>query len=165
MPTLMAGAVAPDFTLPSVDGGQLSLREALGRGPVIVAFFKISCPVCQLAFPYIERLYQAYKGRRVTIVGVSQNDVSETRAFMKEYGVTFPVLLDDRSRYPVSNAYGLTNVPSVFYIGPEGEIEQSVVGWDRKEMEQLSRRVAEVTGSTPVQIFRPSEDVPQFKAG
>jgi peroxiredoxin len=164
MPALMTGAAAPDFTLPDMAGNQFSLQEALNRGPVVAAFFKISCPVCHLAFPFLERLYQGNKGKDVAIVGISQNDRAGTEQFARDYGITFQVLLDDRSRYPVSNAYGLTNVPTVFLITSEG-VEESIVGWDRKGMEKLSRRVAELTGSSPAELFRPGEDVPQFKAG
>ena len=111
MSALTAGTSAPDFTLQSMDGKQFSLKDALKRGPVVLAFFKISCPVCQFAFPFLERIYKSHGGKKVTIVGVSQNSKKDTAAFVKEYGVTFPVLLDDTDSYPASNAYGLTNVP------------------------------------------------------
>ena len=78
----------------------------------MLAFFKVSCPVCQYAFPFLERLHKAYGKKGVALVGVSQNDPKETAAFIKEFGVTFPVLLDPHESYPVSNAYGLTNVPT-----------------------------------------------------
>lgn len=165
MPALINGAVAPDFSLRVIGGEQFSLKQALKNGPVVAAFFKISCPVCQYAFPFLERLYQAYRGKNVTMVGVSQNDAGDTQAFMKQYGITFAVLLDDPARYPVSNAYGITNVPTIFFISPEGEVEQSIVGWDRQEMEQLSHRIGGVAGLALVQIFRPGEDVAEFKAG
>ena len=48
---------------------------------------------------------------------------------IKEFGITFPILLDEREAYPVSNAYGLTNVPTIFWIAQDGEIEVSSVGW------------------------------------
>ncbi len=134
MPALATGTTAPKIELTTTDGKPFSLQEALKRGPVIAAFFKISCPVCQFTFPFVERLYQAFKGKSATIVGISQNDKKDTQAFMKEYGVTFPVVLDDRERYPVSNAYGLTNVPTLFYIAPDGEIEISSVGWSRADL-------------------------------
>ncbi len=54
---------------------------------------------------------------------ISQDDRRNTEAFLNEYGVTFPTLLDDPNGYAVSNAYGLTNVPTVFLIGQDGEIE------------------------------------------
>jgi peroxiredoxin len=165
MAALTAGTSAPDFTLQTTDGEQLRLREALMRGPVVAAFFKVSCPVCQYTFPFLERIYKAQGGKNVTIVGVSQNDKKDTAAFAKEFGVTFPILLDDTSKYPVSNAYGLTNVPTVFWIAQDGEIEISSVGWDRKEIEEINRRAAEITGEGPKAVFRSDEDVPDFRPG
>jgi peroxiredoxin len=165
MPALTAGKVAPEFTLPALDGGSFSLRDALKRGPVVLAFFKISCPVCQFALPYVERLQQAFKDKNVTIIGVSQNDRKDTAMFVKEYGITFPVALDDVQKYPVSNAYGLTNVPTLFYVSQDGEIEQSIVGWSRSDMEELSGRLAEATQASVAAIFKPGEDVPAFRAG
>src|ERR1700680_1988064 len=113
MAALSTGTTAPDFTLQTLDGKQFSLREALAHGPVLAAFFKISCPTCQYAFPFLQRLYEAHGSKGVTIVGISQNEKKDTAAFIKQYGVTFPVLLDDTNTYPVSNAYGLTNVRSI----------------------------------------------------
>ena len=72
----------------------------------------------------------------------------------------FPVLLDDTRTYPVSNAYGLTNVPTIFWIAPDGEIEISSVGWIRKEMEELNQRAAQVAAGASKPLFRPGEQMP-----
>jgi peroxiredoxin len=165
MAALTKGTSAPDFTLPTMDGKQFSLRDALARGPVIAAFFKVSCPVCQYAFPFLERIYKAHGNQQVTMVGISQNDKPHTAEFIKEYGLTFPVLLDDANTYPVSNAYGLTNVPTIFWIGSDDEIEISSVGWMRKEIEEINRRVGEAQGSMPKPVFLPDESVADFRAG
>ena len=165
MPAIQAGKIAPDFTLPSVDGQQVSLKELLNRGPVLAAFFKISCPVCQFAFPYVERIYKAIGNRNVSIIGVSQNNQKDTAAFMKEFGITFPVLLDDPTSYPVSNAYGLTNVPSLFWIAQDGEIEISSVGWSRQDIEQINERASATSGTTKQRVIQPGESVPDFRAG
>ena len=55
--------LAPDFTLPTLEGQKVSLKQLLQHGPVVLAFFKVSCPVCQYAFPLYERLSQANKGQ------------------------------------------------------------------------------------------------------
>jgi peroxiredoxin len=165
MAALATGTSAPDFTLPTMDGQQFSLREALARGPVVAAFFKISCPVCQYAFPFLQRIYDAYKNRGATIVGISQNDKKDTAAFLREYEVTFPVLLDDTHTYPVSNAYGLTNVPTIFWIAQDGEIEISSVGWVRKEIEQINQRIAEAAAGKMQPVFHPGEPIADFRAG
>jgi peroxiredoxin len=165
MATLKAGTLAPDFTLPTMEGKKFSLRDALARGPVLAAFFKVSCPTCQYAFPFLERIYKTYGNKNVTIVGVSQNEKKDTVSFIKEYGVTFPVLLDDTRTFPASNAYVLTNVPSIFWIAQDGEIEISSVGWDRQEIEDMSRKAAETTGDRAKSIFQPGENVADFRAG
>src|SRR6202049_1467810 len=141
MAALDAGTQAPDFNLTSVDGKPFSLRDALAQGPVVAAFFKVSCPVCQYAFPFLDRIYKNYGGRGVTVVGISQNDKKDTSNFMKQFGVTFPVLLDDTKTFPVSNAYGLTTVPSIFWIAQEGEIQVSSVGWSGPDIEQIHLKV------------------------
>jgi peroxiredoxin len=165
MATLKAGTLAPDFTLPTMEGKKFSLRDALARGPVLAAFFKVSCPTCQYAVPFLERIYKTYGNKNVTIVGVSQNEKKDTVSFIKEYGVTFPVLLDDTRTFPASNAYALTNVPSIFWIAQDGEIEISSVGWDRQEIEDMSRKAAETTGDRAKSIFQPGENVADFRAG
>jgi peroxiredoxin len=165
MAALLPGTSAPDFTLPILDGKKFSLREALTRGPVVAAFFKISCPVCQYALPFLDRIFKAYGNKNVTIVGVSQNERKDTAAFIREYEITLPVLLDDTNTYPVSNAYGLTNVPTVFWIAQDGEIEISSVGWVRKEIEDINRRAAGATGDGAKPVFQPGEQVAEFKAG
>lgn len=165
MAALGTGKKAPDFTLQAMDGSKFSLQEALQRGPVLLAFFKISCPVCQYALPYVERIYKAYGGRNVTVAGVSQNNKKDTAAFNKEFGISLPVLLDDTNTYPVSNAYGLTNVPTLFWIAPDGEIEVSSVGWARVDMEQINTRAAQALGDGVKPVFLPGEQVADFRAG
>jgi hypothetical protein len=84
---------------------------------------------------------------------------------MKEFGVTFPVLLDPPDSYPVSNAYGLTNVPTLFWIAEDGEIEISSVGWLKADFEQINRKMAEAGKIVPAVVFKPGEDVRDFRAG
>jgi peroxiredoxin len=165
MAALTAGTKAPEISLATVDGKPFSLQNALKKGPVLAAFFKVSCPVCQYTFPYLERLHKAHGDQKITIVGISQDDKRNTVAFLKEYGVTFPTLLDDPNGYPVSNAYGLTNVPTLFLIGQDGEIEISSVGWVKQEVEDLNRKLADVQKSPIPQVFKPGEEVRDFRAG
>ena len=165
MSALTVGNQAPDFELKAMDGKRFVLRDELAHGAVVLAFFKVSCPTCQYAFPFLERLERAYGHKGVRIIGVSQNDPRETANFTKEFGVTFPVLLDDTRKYPVSNAYGLTNVPTIFWIAQDGQIELSSVAWVKADFAELNRRMAESRGAMPAIIFQPGEDVRDFRAG
>jgi len=165
MAALPSGTKAPDFSLPAVDGSKFSLHAAIEQGPVLAAFFKVSCPTCQYTFPYLERLHQAHGDRKIAVVGISQNNQSDTFAFLKQYGVTFRTLLDDPNGYAVSNAYGLTNVPSLFLIGQDGKIEISSVGWVKKELEEINQKLAAVQHISLPAIFQPGEKVRDFQAG
>ena len=165
MAALTKGTKAPEFELKTLDGKKFSLGKALANGSVVLAFFKVSCPTCQYAFPFYERLYKAYGKNGVTLVGISQNDAKDTAAFVKEFGISFPMLLDDTNSYRVSNAYGLTNVPTIFWIAQDGEIEVSSVGWLKADFEEINRKMA-ATGKTPaIPVFRQGEDVRDFRAG
>jgi peroxiredoxin len=161
-------------------GAKFSLEKALTHGPVLAVFFKGSCPVCQYAFPFFERIYKvhgggnvaiigepAYKehGGKVTIVGISQNDPRDTAEFLRRFGVTFPILFDDTKTFPVSNAYGLTNVPTAFWIAQDGEIEISSVGWARADVEEIAGKAADANHSKPAPIFQPAEQIADFRAG
>ncbi|MFQ5816412.1 MAG: peroxiredoxin family protein [Terriglobia bacterium] len=155
---------APEFTLNALDGKKYSLPTALARGPVLVAFFKESCPVCQFTFPFIERIFQGVNSQRgIQIWAVSQDDARDTSDFAKEYGVRFPILLDEAG-YPVSNAYGLTTVPTLFLIEPDGKIALTSVGFDKRDIETIAARLGERAGKSVVP-FRPGENIPDSKAG
>jgi len=165
MTALASGVNAPDFALKTLDGNRFSLADEIARGPVVLAFFKVSCPTCQYAFPFLERLNKAYSKSNTKMIGVSQNEAKETAAFAREFGITFPLLLDDTHSYAVSNAYGLTNVPTIFWISQDGEIEISSVGWVKADFEEINRKIAESENNSPAAIFKPGEDVRDFRAG
>ena len=163
MSALEAGIKAPDIHLPTLGGHTFSLGKSRQQGPVLLVFFKISCPVCQLAMPYAERLFQSTKRKNITVIGISQDDQKSTAAFMKQYSLTLPVALDDTKTYLVSNAYGLTNVPTFFLVNPSGEIDITLVGWSREEIERIYTAVA--SESQPSPFFHADERVPELKFG
>jgi peroxiredoxin len=136
----------------------LDLAETFRHGPVVVAFFKVSCPTCQLAFPFLERLHAA-GNTGLQFVGVSQDDDKATAEFAKRYGITFPIRLDRAAHgYEASNAYGITHVPAIFVVEPDGAISDSWSGFSKTEFEKLAQRASVV-------LFRADESVPVWKAG
>ena len=151
---LDAGSRAPDIRLPRLDGPETTLREILTHGPVLLAFFKISCPVCQLTLPFLDRIHAA---GALPIYGISQNDAEDTREFNRHFRITFPTLLDpEEGHFPASNAFGISTVPTLFLIGRDGAISRVVEGWSRKDIESLA---------AGAQVFRPGDNVPEWKAG
>ena len=158
------GTLAPPFSLKDLNGKDYSLPCLLEKGPVVAAFFKISCPVCQFTFPFLERLYKRYGEKGVTFLGISQDDAKATKKFAAEYGVTFPMAIDEKG-YPASNAYGLASVPTIFFIEPEGTAKVVCVGFDKKGLEDIGALLAERKQTAPAALFRPDEKVPAHKPG
>ncbi len=166
MTHIVAGDKAPGFSLKTLDGKEYSLQALTERGPVVAAFFKVSCPVCQFTFPFLERLYKRYGGDGTTFLGISQDDARDTREFAKEFGVTFSMVLDEKQKgYPASNAYGLTNVPTIFLIETDGTVKISCMGFYKKDLEAIAAALAERKKIAPSALFLSSETVPAHKPG
>lgn len=164
MTEIHAGNVAPEFSLKDLGGKSYSLPALLQKGPVVASFFKVSCPVCQFTFPFVERLFQRYGGDGVTFLGISQDDAKSTKAFANEFGVTFPMALDEKG-YPASNAYGLTMVPTIFLIEPDGTVKVSSMGFEKKDLETIAKELAGRRKLAPAALFRADERVPAQKPG
>jgi peroxiredoxin len=154
---LLPGRQAPPFSLRDAGGANRSLEGILADGPALLAFFKVSCPTCQLTLPFLERFHRQANGR-FQVFGVSQDQENLTQAFAQEFGLTFPMLLDDPAEYPVSNAFGITHVPSIYWIDRAGDIRDFQEGFAKQDLENLGRTLG-------VQLFRPEDNVPDWKAG
>jgi peroxiredoxin len=162
MVALLEGTQAPDFKLSSIGGQTYSLSQTLReRSLVLIAFFKVSCPVCQFEFPYLERLHRSYP--TAAIWGLSQDDADATAAFAKMFGITFPMLLDFRLQTTVD--YGLTNVPSVFLIGDDQKIRQTIVGFVKDDLEKSNLELAMSSGNSSKPLFTSADEVPAFRPG
>jgi len=122
---LAEGDPAPAFNLIDIDTGQ-AVSRPWEDGPLALVFFKVTCPVCQLVAPKVQALAEG--GARVVAVG--QDPPEKLAAYRDRFGQRVPTL-SESPPYPVSNAYRITSVPTVFHIGPEGVFEQAVAAWDR----------------------------------
>jgi peroxiredoxin len=159
-----AGKRAPDFTLKSLEGENVSLDSLLKRGPAMVAFFKISCPVCQFTFPFLQRIWARFAGTNVSVIGISQDDAEKTKKFNKEFGVTFTTLIDSAG-YPTSNAYGLTNVPTIFLIASDAIVKVSCMGFDKAGLESIVAELSQEQKIAATPLFRAGENVPAHRPG
>ncbi|MBM3754483.1 MAG: TlpA family protein disulfide reductase [Acidobacteria bacterium] len=141
---------APEFTLRTLDGAE---RRLDSMRPVVLAFFKIDCPTCQLTFPYLQRI--ADRGLR-RIVAISQDDEEGTREFHTDFKIRLETLIDPAvSRYAVSRAFGITHVPWLFEVSAEGEIVSTFSGFDRAKLDTLAGGA----------LFTDADRVPEYKPG
>lgn len=141
------------------------LAEANGL-PLLLAFFKTSCPTCKLAWPYLQRLHAAYGGTAVKVVGVSQNGAAESEDFFEEFGkAAFDLVLDPEPGFAASNAFRVEAVPHLVLISPEGSFEEIFSGWSKEKMEGLGTRFAASKGLPSVPVVPPGDPVRDFQAG
>ncbi len=155
MEPLEPGSAAPPFELKSLNGKTISLADLRRERPVFLVFMKVSCPVCQMTFPFLDRLSRG----GVSIVSVSQDHAGATQSFNAKFGVSFATLLDEETAgYPVSNAYGVNHVPTGFLVEPDGEVSMVMEGFAKRQLEEVGARA----GVAP---FAASEYVPEWKAG
>ena len=127
-PAPQAGFTVPDFTLTSLDGTDYTLSELKGQA-VLVNLWATWCPPCRAEMPAIEKMYQEYKDQGLVVLAVDmtyQDDPQKVAPFAQEYGLTFPILLDQTG--VVGSAYQLRSLPSSYFIDRFGIIQEVIIG-------------------------------------
>ena len=149
------GQRAPDCRLELAGGGFRTLDELLADGPVLLAFYKVTCPTCQLALPYLARL----EGGPIRVVAVCQDSAERARDFADAFEVELENLFDTAGAgYPASNAFGVAYVPSMYLVEPDRLISWACVGFHRSKLEQLAARAGRV-------MFSAGDRAPESKPG
>jgi thiol-disulfide isomerase/thioredoxin len=147
--------IAVGDAAPLVPGGGLE------GGPLALVFYKVTCPVCQMAAPKIDALARSYPGR---VLGVGQDPPDELERFGREFRMDIPAVTD-LPPYDVSNAYGIETVPTLFVIDGTGVVADAVVSWDRTGYNRASARLGELLGVEPVTVSDSSDGLPPFRPG
>jgi len=150
MSPLQTGAPAP--IVPGV---------SFGDGPVGLFFYKVTCPTCQLAAPTMDAFERGFPGR---MIGVGQDPEPALEAFGRRYAMGIRSL-EDAPPYAVSAAYDIVSVPTLFLVGEDARILESVGAWDRQGFNRVAEAMAELTGADPVVVSSPDDGLPAFKPG
>ncbi len=130
-PTGASGAArvnrpADDFTLPLFNGGNVTLSSLRGK-PVVINFWASWCPPCREEAPILEEVWRRYKDKGVTFIGVDiQDGEADARAYIKEFGITYPNGPDVGGKITID--YGVGGIPVTFFVNREGLIVSRWVG-------------------------------------
>lgn len=127
------GFYAPDFTLDTLQGGQIKLSDLRGR-IVVVNFWATWCPPCRAETPALQSAYEAYQEANVVILGVNltdQDSLPDVKSFVQDFKLTYPILLDRNGA--VGLLYQLNGLPTTFFIDRKGVIRTTVVGGPMSE--------------------------------
>ena len=153
---LNEGAQAPELQLPILSGATTTIAEIRAKGPALLVFYKISCPTCQLTFPFLERLS---KNTNLQVFGICQDEPAGAVEFNKVFHIHFPILLDtEQSGFAAGNAFGISHVPSMFVVEPDGKISVAEQGFTKPLLEELGERAG-------VTVFTEADTVPLYKPG
>lgn len=134
------GTPAPDFTLESLDGKQVTLSGFKGKA-VLVNFWATWCDPCKVETPWLVELQNQYGSQGLQVVGVAMDDSGkdEIARFAKQMGMNYPVLLGKEA---VGDAYGgVAYLPESFFIGRDGKVVDKIMGLRGKdEIEDAIRK-------------------------
>jgi len=122
------GSLAPDFTLPTLDGGAVTLSQLRGH-PIIINFWASWCVPCRAEAPELQRAHEQYRAQGLIILGM--NDTStDTRdnasAFVKEFHLDYAIPMDEKGE--VSNLYRVPGLPTTFFVDAQGVIRNLIMG-------------------------------------
>lgn len=163
MAELATGSVAPVAELPSASAGPGGVVTIPGSAPkTLVAFLKSSCPTCQWALPWVQRMHESAADAGLRVVAVAEDDAADARALVDAFGLTFEVGVESEP-WAVSAAYGLSIVPTFFLVDEAGLVEMASPGFARDDLLDAVRRAAEQKGVAPPRPF--PEDLPAFRPG
>jgi len=158
---LEPGARFPKIPLRDESGAAADPKRP---GETLYAVFKTTCPTCELTWPFLERIRKIAEGGPFSIVAVTQDDPAKTKAFDARLRTRLETLYD-REPWPASDALGLENVPTLFRVGADGVIAETIVGFDRAAMQGLARRASAAARRPPTELFTASDHAPAFKPG
>jgi len=126
IPTPFLAKPAPAFALTLFDGSALRLGDLRGK-VVFLNFWASWCPPCRAEARTLEAAWQKYRDQGVVFVGVNIQDEEENaRAFIQEFGITYPNGIDRGSRIAID--YGVWGLPETYFIDREGRITHKQIG-------------------------------------
>jgi peroxiredoxin len=120
------GERAPDFTLPALTRGSLSLHD-FSRQVVVLNFWATWCPPCVEETPGLEKFAEQVRLQGVAVMGVSvDQDVAALQTFVAQHQLSFPILRDPNQS--VANRYGTFQFPETYIIDQEGRVAEKLIG-------------------------------------
>jgi peroxiredoxin len=133
IPAPREGFLAPDFSLVTTDGENITLSDLRGQA-VLVNLWATWCPPCRAEMPAMQKLYDEYKDQGFMVLAVNmtyQDNPLAVLPFTQEYDLTFPILLEETGS--VAGKYELRSLPSSFFIDRDGFIQEVVIGGPMSE--------------------------------
>lgn len=133
------GFSAPDFTLPTLLGDEVTLSDLRGH-PVVINVWASWCVPCRSEMPAIEKTHAMYRDQGVIFLAVNatnQDSLNDVTSFVTQYGLTFPILVDAEGE--VGSIYEVLALPTTFFVQDDGTIQDVVIGGPMAEALLITR--------------------------
>jgi len=139
--------LAPDFTLKTIDGQEITLSSLRGK-VVLLDFWATWCSPCRESIPHLVDLYKNYQEKGLQVIGMSadKGDVEVVRRFSQSMEISYPIILAPEE---VNRDYGVTALPTTFLIDKEGKIEEKMIGFNSKIAKEMTMKVGELISEKP----------------
>lgn len=120
-----------------VDGEVISLQDMEGH-VLIINFWATWCPPCRMEIPGFIELYDQYKDKKFTVIGISVDQDGETvvKKFIEQYEMNYPVIMVTKqiqSDYENAMGKAIRGIPTTLMVNREGGIESVHVGYRSKD--------------------------------
>ena len=158
MPRIAPGTRFPEAALPDVDGHTAPLAGAWAKGPALVVLGHGDCKTTRQTLPYVDRIHRR-RGASATALAVLQDDPETARGLIAELGLALPVRLEPEP-YPLTEALGLTAVPTLLLVDSSGNVGQVVEAFSRAGLESLAAALG-----VPGPLFDPGDSSPAMRPG
>lgn len=126
---LVEGNLAPDFTLPTLEGDKLTLSEYRGQ-KIILNMWASWCPPCIAEMPDMQEFYTNHQTDGIEILAInmteSEKNIENVSKFIEDFSLTFPIVLDEKSQ--VADLYQVTTIPTTYILDSKRRVEQKIVG-------------------------------------
>jgi len=135
---------AYDFSLPSLEGENITLSKV--DGLIILDFWATWCPPCKEEIPFLQKFHEKYKDKGLKIIGVSSESAAVQRKFMQKQAekgnkISYTLLMDSDKN--VAKKYGISSIPTTYFISPQGELISKETGFTEEFIEDYRKTIEE----------------------
>jgi len=138
------GDYPPSFTLPDLDGNDVSLSDFEGK-VVVLDLWATWCPPCREEIPFLIELHNEFGDQGLAIVGVGldQGGASDLAPFVRQNGIDYTIVVGNRS---ISEAYRVSGIPTTFILGRDGRIAAKHVGFANELRPEMRSEIEMLLG-------------------